>query len=69
VTISVPLADRASRMLSGDGNFPVPKISRDSKVFPAMTNGRLKNDILHNVKYSRGFVEARTVRHRDAFSP
>src|SRR5580704_19338501 len=60
VTISVPLADKASRMLSGEGNFPVPKIRRESKVRPAMTNGRLICDMVDNVRKSRRFVEART---------
>jgi hypothetical protein len=32
-------------MLSGDGNFPVPKISRELKIRPAITNGRFTSDM------------------------
>jgi hypothetical protein len=45
VTISAPLASSASRMASGDENFPVPKIKRDRKILPAMTNGWFESDI------------------------
>src|SRR5258706_13507513 len=74
VTISVPLAASASRMASGDENFPVPKIRRDRKILPAMTNGefiyelRLTIDDLgiemtsHQFRKSPRFVEAGTNR-------
>jgi hypothetical protein len=37
-------------MASGDGNFPVPRIRRDRKVLPAMTNGWLADDIPNNLR-------------------
>ena len=48
VTISVPLAASASRMASGEGNFPVPRIRREPNVRPAMTKGL--NDIRDNLE-------------------
>src|SRR5882757_9034805 len=48
VTISVPLAASASRMASGDENFPVPRISRERNSRPAMTRGL--NDIRDNLE-------------------
>jgi len=39
VTISAPLAARASRIVSGDENFPVPMMSRERKIRPAMAKG------------------------------
>jgi hypothetical protein len=46
-------------MASGAENFPVPRISRDEKVFPAMTSGWLGNDIPLNLLGLMGFVEKR----------
>ena len=45
VTISVPLASSASRIASGDENFPVPTMRRDWNSRPATTSGRLATDI------------------------
>src|SRR5437870_3192814 len=45
VTSSAPLASRASRMVSGEENFPVPKMRRERKIRPAMINGWFDNDI------------------------
>jgi hypothetical protein len=39
VTISAPLASSASRKTSGAENFPVPRMSRERKIRPAMTKG------------------------------
>src|SRR5258706_2562478 len=70
VTISVPLAASASRMASGDENFPVPKIRRDRKILPAMTNGEFIYELRltiydlgiemtsHQFRKSPRFVEA-----------
>jgi hypothetical protein len=41
----VPLAASASRMASGDENFPVPRIRRELKVRPAMTKGEFIYDL------------------------
>ena len=54
VTISAPLAARASRMASGDENFPVPMMSRDRNIRPAMTNGWLADDIPVNLRNFAG---------------
>jgi hypothetical protein len=40
-----PLASRASRMASGDENFPVPRINLEENSLPAITNGAQVNDI------------------------
>jgi len=48
VTISVPLAASASRIVSGDENFPVPMMSREVNFLPAIVNG--PTDIPRNVK-------------------
>ena len=45
MTISAPLAVRASRMASGDENFPVPMMSREQNVRPAMVSGLDDKDI------------------------
>jgi len=37
-------------MASGDENFPVPMMSRDRKVRPAMVNGWFENDIVTNLE-------------------
>jgi hypothetical protein len=39
VTNSAPLAASAPRMASGEENFPVPKMSRERNIRPAITNG------------------------------
>src|SRR5271170_8208107 len=52
VTISAPLAASASRMASGDENFPVPMMSRERKIRPAMTNGWFESDIADNLENS-----------------
>jgi len=44
-------------MASGDENFPVPKIRRDRKILPAITNGWLENDITNNHRKFGEFVE------------
>src|SRR5271154_1934381 len=49
VTISVPLAAIASRIASGDGNFPVPKTRRDWKLRPAIVNGWFSNRIAGSI--------------------
>jgi len=48
----------ASRIVSGDENLPVPKIKRDRKILPAMTNGWLDKDIANILGKDTGFVEA-----------
>src|SRR6266540_7508878 len=45
VTISAPLASSASRIFSGEANFPVPRIRRERNSCPAMVNGRFTEDI------------------------
>src|SRR5437867_11098344 len=45
VTSSAPLASSASRMVSGEENFPVPKMRRERKIRPAMINGWFDSDI------------------------
>ncbi len=46
VTISVPLAASASRIASGDENFPVPSIRREPNSRPAITNGSFTSCIV-----------------------
>ena len=41
MTISVPQASIVARRASLDGNFPVPRKSRDANDLPAMTNWSL----------------------------
>ena len=50
VTISAPLASSASRMASGEENFPVPMMSRERKIRPAMTSGWFESDIPDNLE-------------------
>ena len=47
-----PLVAIASRMASGDENFPVPRIRRERNSRPAMTKGL--NDIGDNLENSAG---------------
>jgi hypothetical protein len=42
-------APGASRIDSGDGNFPVPRINRDRKVRPAITKGALSESIAKSI--------------------
>jgi hypothetical protein len=59
VTISVPLAASASRMASGEGNFPVPKIRRERNSRPAMMSGLFENDMTDNFRKFPPIVEFR----------
>src|SRR5580765_281518 len=45
VTISAPLASSDCRINSGEANLPVPRISRERKLRPAMINGCSASDI------------------------
>ena len=45
MTISVPLATRALRIVSGEGNFPVPKKRREVNRRPAMTSSDIGSQI------------------------
>jgi hypothetical protein len=37
-------------MASGEENLPVPRMSRERKIRPAMTNGWFENDITINLR-------------------
>src|SRR5438034_11536112 len=53
VTISAPLASSASRIFSGEENFPVPRIRREPNSCPAMVNGRFTKGIAREHRSSR----------------
>src|SRR5947207_1612500 len=60
VTICAPLASSASRMLSGEENFPVPTRSRERNSWPAIVNGRFTKGIANEHRGSS--VECREAR-------
>src|SRR5256886_8042847 len=63
VTISAPLASSASRIFSGEENFPVPRIKREPNSCPAMVNGRFTKGIATQHRSSRaGCRECRSRR-------
>jgi hypothetical protein len=51
-------------MASGDENFPVPMMSRDRKVRPAMVNDWLADDIAANLEQCAGLS-----RREGAYQP
>src|SRR3989442_15265654 len=53
VPISAPLASSASRIFSGEENFPVPRIRREPNSCPAMVNGRFTKGIAREHRSSR----------------
>jgi len=59
VTISVPEASRASRIVSFEENFPVPSMSREEKVRSAMMSGEVKG--------GTGYRESRGDRGRGSY--
>src|SRR6266542_2445278 len=62
VTSSAPLASSASRIFSGEANFPVPRIRRERNSCPAMVNGRFTEDISR--QHRRLSVECREFYER-----
>src|SRR5947208_15635282 len=57
VTISAPLASRASRIVSGDENLPVPRISRERKIRTAIISGCVDKFIHSNSGAEKVLVE------------
>ena len=55
VTISAPLAASASRIASGDENFPVPRMRRELNRRPAITSEPLTGNIGRKDKFDPRF--------------